>query len=377
MRIDTNTKMSMDTNTKMGYKLYLPENVLDAATKRISALFDGFKNIVVSISGGKDSTVLLELCRREALRRGREVAAFFLDQEAEYRSTIDQVKHLLAQEAIKPFWFQAPLRMTNATSLRVDFLNAWYPEERWMREKDPMAIHKLDADYPRRFYPFFDWWERNHWNVKETCFVVALRAEESLNRFRTVAKNPGWQGCNWTSRNRNTGIIMAYPMYDWTFEDVWHYIAENELKYNRIYDFMHRRGYRIQDVRVSYLCHENSLKCLESLHEFEPDTYAKLLERMPGIHVAARYSKENMIFNASKLPPAFESWKEYRDFLLETTPSLHIDRFRQRFAKQGDAPEICRQQCRQLLINDWEQNIPVVKPKQDKKDRLEKWRKIL
>jgi len=357
-----------------GAKLYLPMDVQEAAQLRISTLFDGFENVVVSVSGGKDSTVLLDLCRREAIRRDRMVHAFFLDQEAEYQATVDQVQHLLSLGNVTPYWFQVPVRMTNATSLQVDFLNAWGPGEKWMREKDPMAVHEIREKYPQRFYPFFEWWEQARWDTGKTCFLVALRAEESLNRFRTVVKNPGWNGLKWTSKGK---AIKAYPMYDWTFEDVWHYIAEKKLRYNRVYDFMHLRGHQIQDVRVSYLAHESSLKCLESLHEFEPETYRRLIERMPGIHVAARYAKEEMVFAAKKLPPAFGTWKEYRDFLLGTTPSTHTARFRERFAKQGDDPRIYRQQCRQLLINDWEQNISVIKPKHQQGDVLKKWGEIL
>lgn len=360
---------------KGGAKLYLPQNVLDAARERIAALFDGFANIVISVSGGKDSTALLDLCRVEGARRGRQVHAFFLDQEAEYQSTVDQVRYTMSLEGVVPRWYQVPIRMTNAASLRVDFLNAWGPGEQWMREKDPLAVHEIRGKYPQRFYTFFEWWEKSQWDPGTTCFVVGLRAEESLNRFRTMVKNPGWKNMMWTSKG--AGSIKAYPLYDWTFEDVWHYIAERGLRYNRIYDFMHLRGHRIQDVRVSYLGHENSLKCLESLHEFEPETYRRLLERMPGVHVAARYIKEDMVYNARRLPPAFSSWREYRDFLLETTTSAHAERFRERFAQQGDDEAISRQQCRQLLINDWEQNIPVIKPNANKVDALAKWRDLL
>ncbi len=363
---------------KKGSKLYLQQNVLDAARERVSLLFDRFEEIAVSVSGGKDSTVLADLCRKEALRRGRMIRLFFLDQEAEYQSTVEQVRYLMHLEGVVPYWYQVPLKMTNATSLQVDFLYAWGEGETWMREKDPIAIHKIDEKYPERFYPFFGWWEKSQWAKGQACSIVGLRAEESLNRFRTMVKNPGMsngdQALTWTSAGHTT---KAYPLYDWTFEDVWHYIAEQGLRYNRVYDFMHLHGHRIQDVRVSYLGHENSFKCLPDLHEFEPETYRKLLERMPGIHVAARYADEPMIYQAKKLPPAFSSWRAYRDFLLETTPSEHVERFRSRFEKQGDEEEICRQQCRQLLINDYEQNIAIIKPKQKREDVIAKWMEIL
>ncbi|GHP00925.1 phosphoadenosine phosphosulfate reductase [Reticulibacter mediterranei] len=363
---------------KKGAKLYLQQNVLEAAQERIALLFDRFEQIDVAVSGGKDSTVLADLCRKEALRRGRTIGLFFLDQEAEYQSTIDQIRYLMTLKGIVPYWYQVPLYMTNAVSLEVDFLYAWGPEEPWMREKDSLAIHTIEQNYPQRFYPFIAWREKQ-WKKGQICSVVGLRAEESLNRFRTMMKHPGLyhegEPLYWTSSGHTT---KAYPLFDWTFEDVWHYIAEENLRYNRVYDFMHWRGHRIQNVRVSYLGHENSFKCLPDLHAFEPETYRKLLERMPGIHVAARYANESMIFQAKRLPPGFSSWRAYRDFLLDTTPSQHVEQFRARFVRQGNDEEICRQQCRQLMINDWESNAPVVKPKQKKnEDTFSKWKAIL
>lgn len=359
---------------RAGGKLYLQQNVLDAAKERIAKLFDAYEHITVSISGGKDSTVLLDLCRQEAIRRGRMVGAFFLDQEAEYQASIDQVRCLMTQEAVIPYWFQVPIRMTNAASLAVDFLYAWGPGEAWMREKDPMAIHAIDAAYPQRFYKFFPWFEKTYWAKGTACAVVGLRAEESINRFRAMVKYPGRPDMPWSTAGHT---LKAYPLYDWTFEDVWHYIAERKLPYNRVYDFMHQKGHRIQNVRVSYLGHEHSFKCLADLHEFEPETYRKLLDRMPGVHVAARYANEPTIFHARTRPPAFTSWRVYRDFLLETSPSAHLDRFRKRFALQGDTEDICRQQCQQLLINDWEASLTVTKTKAPHADKLAKWREVL
>ena len=42
-------------------KVYLTENVLSAAERRIAAIYDEFPRVCVSFSGGKDSTVVLHL----------------------------------------------------------------------------------------------------------------------------------------------------------------------------------------------------------------------------------------------------------------------------------------------------------------------------
>ena len=56
-------------------------NVLEAARERIAGVFDDYESICVSISGGKDSTVLAHLAGAEAKRRGRKIDVFFLDEE--------------------------------------------------------------------------------------------------------------------------------------------------------------------------------------------------------------------------------------------------------------------------------------------------------
>ena len=52
-------------------KFYLDDDVLTAGRKRMAMLFDEFEEIVVNFSGGKDSTVILELALEEARKRNR------------------------------------------------------------------------------------------------------------------------------------------------------------------------------------------------------------------------------------------------------------------------------------------------------------------
>lgn len=344
---------------------YKTDDVLTAAQKRISLVFDHFEKVVVSVSAGKDSTVLRALALKEAARRNRRVSLFFLDQEAEYQSTINLMAEWMHDPSIDPLWYQVPIRMTNATSHRDYFLYSWEPGATWMRDKDPVAIHEIEEGYPQRFYEFFEWHESKA--VVPTAYLVGLRSKESFNRFRAVTKSPGYLNWAWTTKTASSVAFRVYPIFDWTFGDVWKYIVDDGLRYNRHYDRMFaKHGINIARMRVSNLVHEKSFRCLADLQEFEPETFNRLMQRVGGIHAAGLYAEESQVYDARTLPAAFATWREYRDYLLDTTPIDRIERFRTRFAGQSEDENTARQQVKQILINDWENNVPVAGGKASK-----------
>jgi len=353
-------------------RLYKQQNVLEAATERVAWIFDTFQNIVVSISGGKDSTVLFHIVHKEAVTRDKKFTLFFLDQEAEYKSTIEQVRHMMSYSHVIPGWYQVPAYMTNAASYEDELLYAWGEGEDWMRAKEMTSIHKINEDYPERFYPFFRWIEKKY--DSDTAVLVGMRSEESLNRYRALIKNPAFPDITWSTKTSGRAVRF-YPIYDFTFEDIWTYIGKFGVRYNKIYDYLYIKGVRIPRFRVSNLIHEKSFNCLTMLQEFEPETYNKLIKRLKGVHVAALYANEKTMFKTVRLPKAYKTWKQYRDFLLDNTPLGRRQVFIDRFTRQDDDEDIYRKQTKQLLLNDWENNIPVVKRK--KEDPLEKWREIL
>jgi predicted phosphoadenosine phosphosulfate sulfurtransferase len=149
-------------------------------------------------------------------------------------------------------------------------------------------------------------------------------------------------------------------LYDWNFHDIWKYIATEGLRYSKIYDMQFRKGYPITQMRVSSLIHERAFKSIVDLPEFEPKTYERLLKRIKGIALAQETGKAAKLFRASKLPKNFHSWRTYRDFLLQT--HLDVARrpiFARRFKRQLDNEYVARQQCRQLLLNDYENNLAI------------------
>lgn len=358
----------------MARQVYFDDrSLLDVTRERIAFIFDNFESIIVSISGGKDSTVLAHLALVEARKRGRKIGLFFLDEEVVYESTIETVDYLMGlyPENVTRLWLQIPFSLTNATSIEEGQLLCWEPGKHkiWMRPKKPFAIKaKPWAEAAEKFKSGYKWldfygvlenFERCY---TDTAFLVGLRATgESLNRWRTMTKHPvqvAGESVYWgTKKGANTAL---YPLYDWNFWDIWRYIYEQNLRYSKTYDRQLLAGIPVAAMRVSSLIHEKAFKSICDLPSFEPTTYARLLKRVKGIALAQERGRDAKLFAARKLPKNFDSWMTYRDFLLDT----HSDRdrvgiFRKRFAKHLDNEYVARQQVRALILNDYENNLPI------------------
>ena len=369
-------------------QVYISKQVLDAAKERISYIFDEFENIVVSISGGKDSTVLAYLTLIEAHKRDRKVGIFFLDEEVVYDSTVKQVDYLMnlyPENTIK-LWLQIEFNLTNSTSLIEGQLKCWEHGKHkiWMRPKKaysiqqkPWPIEKETVRDKNKGFGFYDALENFQRSRPNTAFLVGLRATESPNRWRAVSKNPGYKDVYWCTKMEN-GSVSFYPLYDWNFHDIWKFIHDEKLRYSQIYDYMYKKGMGIQEIRVSSLIHEKSFKALVDLPEFEPSTYNRLLKRIKGISIGNLYGKDAKMLRVQKLPKNYKTWSQYRDFLLATYPDetkKHI--FVKRFAKHLDNSYVARQQCRQLVLNDYENNLPVDNKPDPREETIKKWRALL
>lgn len=369
-------------------QVYTAKSVVDAARERMGYLFDEYENIVVSVSGGKDSTVLAHLALQEAQRRGRKVGMFFLDEEVVYDSTVTQVDYLMSMypENTNRLWMQIEFNLTNATSLNEPQLTCWEKGKHkiWMRSKRRDSIQNKPWDTARetvrdrnKGFGFYDALENFQASRENTAFLIGLRATESPNRWRAVSKNPGYKRVFWSTKLAGSNCAF-YPLYDWNFHDIWKYIYDQELRYSKIYDYMYKKGLGIQEIRVSSLIHEKSFKALVELPEFEPDTYNRLLKRIQGISIGNLYGKDSRMLQVSKLPSSFKSWIEYRDFLLATYPDPERKKiFMHRFSRHLNNSYVARQQCRQLVLNDYENNLPVDNKPDPREATIKKWRELL
>ena len=359
------------------------ETVLQAAQRRMRFIFDQFESIIVSVSGGKDSLVVAHLALVEAHKRKRKIGIHLLDEEVIYQSTVDEVDYIvnLYPENTTDLWLQVPFNLTNATSFAESQLQCWEPGKHkdWMRRRRQGSIQHPPWDVATQtvgnkakgfgFYDVIDNFERCYEN---TAFLVGLRASgESLDRWRTMVKNPvlvGGQNVYWATKKEKNTIL--YPVFDWDFHDIWKYIYDEKLKYSKVYDWQFKKGMPVHRMRVSSLIHEKAFKSICDLPEFEPKTYQRLCHRVKGIQLTQELGKTDKMFRCSKLPKNFKSWRTYRDFLLQTYPKPeHRLIFVNRFKKHLDNEYVARQQCRQLVLTDYENNLSIDN-KPDPRDEL-------
>lgn len=363
-------------------------SVLEAATNRIQYAFTHFERIYISFSGGKDSSVMFHLVMKEAIKRKKKVGVLFIDLEAQYKLTINHVEDMfeMYKDYIDLYWICLPIKLRNAVSNYDPVWCAWDPnrKEDWVRQMPKNAI--FDVNYFDFFQPnmefeefvelFAVWYSKG----KSTVAFIGIRADESLNRYRTIAI---WDkgthfGKRWTTKIIND-VYNLYPIYDWKVSDIWTFHSKNRhLPHNEIYDRMYMAGVSYSQMRLCQPYGDDQRKGLWLYHILEPETWGKLIARVNGVNSGSLYINEtgNMTGYNKIALPANHTWKTFTNLLLSTMPDVTRNHYLERFNhwlvnwhKRGyrnGIPDFApkelenrawvpswRRLCKVLLRNDW------------------------
>lgn len=386
-------------------KIYREDNVLEASQKRISYIFDNFSRIVISFSGGKDSSIMFHLVADEARKRGRKVGVMLIDLEAQYKKTIDHVTEMfkLYEDCIELYWVCLPMNLRNASSNFEPKWKCWDPEKKsmWVREMPENCISDVN------FFPFFqegmefeefivlfaEWYAKG-----ELCATfVGIRADESLNRYRTVASKSWLRKKEMFNDRPYTTLVVdkvynVYPIYDWKTQDIWVYHRLFKDKpHNEIYDFMHKAGVTPSQQRLCQPYGDDQRRGLWLYHLLEPETWYKVVARVNGANGMALYVEESgNITGYNKITkPEGHTYKSFVNLLLTTMPQKVREHYLHRFKSfikgwksrgyvndiPDEAPYILeskhwapsyRRLCKVLLRNDyWCKGLGLTQPKSD------------
>lgn len=299
---------------------FVVDSVYDKALERINTLYDRFDTVVVSFSGGKDSTVCLNLALQVARERGRlPLDVYTFDEEAIHPETVDYIARVAASPEVRFLWYCVPIKHRNACSRAQPYWHPWNPVERdrWVRDLPPGAItsapwFQMGMTMPD-CAPFV--YGPEHGTVAD---IRGIRAQESIRRLRSVSMKTE---DNWITAVRNGHNSACSPIYDWTTEDVWLAPKLFGWDYNRTYDVFDKAGVRHHDQRVCPPYGEEPLGGLYQYAECWPHLWHKMLARVPGAATAARYARTELYGFGGIVLPDGKTWRSWLDDLIELWPA--------------------------------------------------------
>lgn len=313
-------------------KTYTNQNVYEATQERIEFLFNEFDNILIAFSGGKDSSVVLNIAYDFAAEKNclDKVGIFHLDYEAQYQMTTDYVTDVFTNKfpGIKKYWLCLPLSAQCACRMDGAYWIPWDKDEEaiWVREMPdneyvinedncPFPFKKEQLDY--EVQDNFSKWYSSQFG--RTAVLIGIRADESLNRFRTIAADNvnKYKDTNYVYKRDKT-TFNAYPIYDWTVEDIWTYNAKFEKSYNKLYDLYYQAGLSVNQMRVASPFNDCAMNTLHLYKVIDPDSWGKMISRVNGVNMAGLYGGTTAMGWKNITKPPHLTWKEYCFFLLNT-----------------------------------------------------------
>ena len=334
-------------------KVLTGQDVFEAAEARCDFIVSEFERPCVSFSGGKDSTVILELMIRAARRAGTlPMDVLFVDQESEWNEVVEYMRRTQARPEVNLHWYQGQICTSNGMSEEHNWFRGWDPAEEhlWLRKKEPESLHDQIGESIYIEEKFTDLAAHFGFDVA----IDGIRIRESLVRRHSRVLKPGYKWITWSNRDRRKtrkrvkkGAVDPYahihdlgkyelwrfsPVYDWDVRDVWRFIIQYDLDYCKIYNGMIMYGVPWHQCRVSSFTHAMAQYSLQYIQELEPDTWEKMQARLKGVNAAKHMGKYLVPL---EVPVGFEDWKDYRDYLVDNLVENEETRevFRRMFKK--------------------------------------------
>jgi predicted phosphoadenosine phosphosulfate sulfurtransferase len=140
--------------------------------------------------------------------------------------------------------------------------------------------------------------------------IVGIRTAESLQRLQNIAAM--------TKAGRSmTNKQQVFPIYDWTNNDVWLFLLNEQVEIPEIYLFLWQAGVGKQQLRVSQFFSVDTARSLVKMNEYYPDLMERIIRREPNAYLAALYWDSEMFGRSSRKRKQMEAGQEKKDYKQE------------------------------------------------------------
>lgn len=270
----------------------LSTNVFDTAVERMVGIYDAGHRVVVSLSGGKDSGICVEICVLAARITGKlPVEVWTRDEEIMAPGTFEYMDRMRQRtDEIDLHWYIANQAITNVANREQPFFWSFDPyvdPDLWVRQPPPYAEY-IYSENPSelslsmmattdRFPPPPE---------KKTYSVIGLRVQESRNRKLGIYSSKSFT----TWFPAKGGTYNAFPIYDWSEKDVWLAYKTMNWDWNKAYDVQWRVGLSSNQLRIGPpTLNMWAIQQFSVIWRAWPEWSERVFRRLPGTRAAAMY----------------------------------------------------------------------------------------
>jgi len=199
------------TSEPLDVKEELSLKIIEEVHKR----FNG--RVMVSWSGGKDSTIVVYLARKI----DPNVIVLFANTLIEYPETVKYVRELAKEWKLNYHEVKPRKGVTYWKIVERE----GFPKIRWHRHK-PTCCTELKT-YPIQVFTA---------KMGIKCQLIGFTYDESRPRFVQLYRNGIFQYVKPRKYEDVVTVYKCYPIAFWSVSDVWKYIKKNNIPYNPVYD---------------------------------------------------------------------------------------------------------------------------------------------
>jgi predicted phosphoadenosine phosphosulfate sulfurtransferase len=212
-----------------------------------------------------------------------KVNVVFRDEELLPDTVIEHVDYYRKQPWIDMKWYCVRLKSEKQILDHAEEIEFWGDGREWVR---PMPEWAIKEPRDRLFdQTSMDTLVAEHYTGK-LAYIVGIRAEESLQRYRSVVNKLNENYICGSSARR---AKIVKPIYDWKQTDIFKFLYDSSLPFTE--------QYRVQNLarnsfRVATPLHPEGVRAIGKVREQTPEFWNRLVEVFPEVGVQARWGKQ-------------------------------------------------------------------------------------